>query len=217
MLRWLINLLFPPKCVLCRRILQKQETDLCRECRADAPEFTKSKRRIPFVAQWTGIWYYSGNVRGSIHRYKFSNARRYAAAYAKLLAVRLQKEEMDSFDILSWIPVSASRKRKRGYDQSQLLAEALGQELGCESVAVLKKYRNNPPQSTLTLQAERRANVLGAYRAVDPEFFRGKRVLLLDDIITTGATVSECARVLLTAGAKEVRCAAMAVADHKTK
>ena len=212
MLRWLINLLFPPKCVLCRRILQKQETDLCRECRADAPEFTKSKRRIPFVAQWTGIWYYSDNVRGIIHRYKFSNARRYAAAYAKLLAVRLQKEEMDSFDILSWIPVSASRKRKRGYDQSQLLAEALGQELGCEAVAVLKKYRNNPPQSTLTLQAERRANVLNVYAVADPALIRGKRILLVDDVVTTGATASECGKTLLIHGAKEITLATVAVA-----
>ena len=213
MLHRLLAILFPPKCILCRRVLKDNETDLCHACRKDTPEFIHPKRNIPFVAQWTGIWYYSDNVRGSIHRYKFSNARRYAAAYAKLLAVRLQKEEMDSFDILSWIPVSASRKRKRGYDQSQLLAEALGQELGCEAVAVLKKYRNNPPQSTLTLQAERRANVLGAYRLRCPETaVAGKRVLVADDILTTGSTLSECARMLKTAGASRVLCVCAAAA-----
>lgn len=212
MLRWLIHLLFPPKCVLCRRILQNQETDLCHTCRADAPEFTKSKRKIPFVAQWTGIWYYNGNVRGSIHRYKFANARRYAAAYARALAVQLQKEEMDSFDILSWIPVSRSRKRKRGYDQGQLLAEALGQELGCAPVAVLKKYRNNPPQSSLSLQAERRANVMNVYAVTDPGLIRGKRILLVDDVVTTGATASECGKTLLIYGAKEITLATVAVA-----
>ena len=84
-------------------------------------------------------------------------------------------------------------------------------------VKTLQKIRNTPPQSRIGDAARRRANVLGAYRAVDPKNFRGKRVLRLDDIITTGATASECARVLLTAGAKEVYCAAMAVADHNTK
>ena len=83
-----------------------------------------------------------------------------------------------------------------------------------EPVRCLKKIRNNRPQSTVTGQAQRRANVLNAYRAIKPEQFQGKRVLLLDDIITTGATASEAARVLLTAGAKEVCFAAVAAADH---
>lgn len=215
MLRWLTNLLFPPKCVLCRKILQKHETDLCHSCREDAPEFEKSKRKIPFVAHWTGIWYYRGNVRGSIHRYKFANARRYAAAYARLLAVQLQKEEMDSFDILSWIPVSRSRKRKRGYDQSQLLAEALGRELGCAPVAVLKKQRNNPPQSSISQEAERRANVMNVYGVTDPGLIRGKRILLVDDVVTTGSTASESGKTLLIYGAKEIFLATVAVAVKK--
>lgn len=212
MIRWLTKLLFPPKCVLCRKLLQKQETDLCRSCREDAPEFVKSKRNIPFIAHWTGIWYYRDHVRGSIHRYKFSNARRYASAYARLLAVQLQKEEMDSFDILSWIPISPARKRKRGYDQSQLLAEALGRELGCTPVAVLKKYRNNPPQSSISIQAQRRANVLNVYAVTDPGLIRGKRILLVDDVVTSGSTASECGKTLLIYGAKEISLATIAVA-----
>ena len=78
----------------------------------------------------------------------------------------------------------------------------------------LKKIRNNRPQSGITGQAKRRANVLGVYKATCPQEILGKRVLLLDDIITTGATAGECARVLLTAGAKEVHCAVVAAAHH---
>lgn len=215
MLRWLTNLLFPPKCILCRRILEKQQTDLCRNCRTDTPEFTKSKRRIPFIAQWTGIWYYRGNVRGSIHRYKFSNARRYAEPYARLLALQLQKEEMDGFDVLSWIPISRSRRRKRGYDQGQLLAEALGRELGCTPIAVLRKDRNNPPQSGISHAEARRANVLNVYSVSDPALVRGKRILLVDDVITTGSTASECGKTLLLYGAKEISLATVAVAVKK--
>jgi predicted amidophosphoribosyltransferase len=74
----------------------------------------------------------------------------------------------------------------------------------------LKKIRHNRPQSRITGEEKRRANVLGAYRVTDPAALPGKRVLLLDDILTTGATMSEAARMLKTAGAKEVHGAAVA-------
>ena len=83
-----------------------------------------------------------------------------------------------------------------------------------QPVSTLKKVRNNRPQSGIVGQAKRRANVLGVYRTVCPQEVRGQRVLLLDDIITTGATAGECARVLLTAGAKEVHCGVIAAARN---
>ena len=103
------------------------------------------------------------------------------------------------------------------YDQVELLAKAVGTELGMEPQKLLKKVRNNPPQSGITGEAERRANVLGAYRIKDGATVKGKRILLLDDIITTGATAGEAARVLLTAGAEQVYCGAVAVARRDGK
>ena len=84
-----------------------------------------------------------------------------------------------------------------------------------EPVPTLRKIRNNRPQSGIDGQAKRRANVLGVYRVICPQEVQGKRILLLDDIITTGATAGECARVLLTAGAKEVHCGFIAAASHQ--
>lgn len=213
MLQWLINLLFPPKCVLCRQLLSKNETHLCRNCRINAPEFTKSKRKIPFVAQWTGIWYYKDDVSKSIQRYKFSNSRQYAIAYAQQLAIRLQQEEMTDFDLLSWIPVSPQRKWNRGYDQGQLLAQALSQEMNCTCTQVLTKTIDTPPQSGIKDPSRRRANVVGAYRVRDIPLIRGKRILLLDDVLTSGATASECAKTLMFGGAKAVTLATVAVAE----
>ena len=86
-----------------------------------------------------------------------------------------------------------------------------------DCLCLLHKIRNNRPQSRIRGQAQRRANVLGAYVTVDQEKLAGKRILLLDDIITTGATAGECARVLLTAGAKDVYCAAVAAARSQKK
>ena len=209
---FLMELLFPPKCVLCRKLLKSGEIDLCRECRADAPEYAGKKINIRFLDSFAAVWYYEGNVRRSLLRFKFYNARSYGVSYGRILAMRLQREYPDGFDMLTWVPVSRLRKLRRGYDQVELLAKAVGRELGLSPVPTLKKIRNNRPQSRLKDPAARRANVLGAYRMLDDVDVKGKRVLLLDDILTTGATAGECARVLLSAGAKEVHCAAVAAA-----
>ena len=211
----LSNLLFPPKCVLCGSLLGKDETDLCRKCRIDSPECRKNNLKFSFLDSWAAVWYYDGYIRKSLHRFKFSRARHYAPVYGRFLAMRLQEEYPDGFDVLTWVPVSRWRKFTRGYDQVELLAEAVGRELSMEPVRTLRKNRNNRPQSGISGVEKRRANVLGVYRITDPELVQGKRVLLLDDIITTGATAGECARVLLTAGAKEVHCGCIAVANKR--
>ena len=208
------NLLFPPKCILCGRVLEKAELDLCRSCRVEAPVCPQGGGKLSFLDSWTAVWYYEGNVRNSLLRYKFHRARHYAPGYGRLLAMRLLTQYPDGFDLLTWVPVSRFRKFTRGYDQVELLARAVGAELGMKPVRTLRKIRNNRPQSGISGQAERRANVLGVYRVVSPETVRGKRIALLDDIITTGATAGECARVLLTAGAKEIHCGCVAAARH---
>lgn len=217
MLNRLFAFLFPPKCTLCRKILSKAETDLCHNCRANAPEFEKSKFHIPFVAGWTALWYYKGDVRSSLLRFKFYNARSYGAVYGKLLAMWLLQTHPEGFDLLTWVPIAPLRRLKRGYDQVELIAQSVGRELDISPRKTLRKIRNTPPQSGLENAAARRANVLGAYRVVSAEDLAGKRIVLLDDIITTGATASECARTLLTAGAKEIFCVAVAAAPQDTK
>lgn len=212
----LSNLFFPPKCVICGKLLETRETDLCHSCRCDTHEVGKYSFRFPHLAGWTALWYYEGSVRDSILRFKFGGRRSYAATYGRMLAMKLVREQVN-FDILTWVPISRLRKWRRGYDQVELLAQAIAQELNCQSLCTLQKIRNNRPQSSLSDAAQRRANVLGIYRVRQSQELLGKRVLLLDDIITTGATASECARVLRTAGVKEVFCAALAVASHQTK
>ena len=208
----ILNLLFPPKCILCGRILEKQETDLCRSCRTDSPQCLCKHKNFSFLDSWAAIWYYEKNIRESLLRFKFRRARHYAPVYGRMLAMRLLQLYPEGFDILTWVPISNVRRLKRGYDQVELLAMAVGRELGMTPVSTLKKIRNNRPQSGIEGQAQRRANVLGAYRIANPQQVQGKRILLLDDIITTGATAGDCARVLLTAGAKEVHCGVVAAA-----
>ena len=209
----LIRLLFPPKCVLCKKLLNPNETDLCHTCWEQAPVFSKEKINFSFVARWTAVWYYKDNVRNSLLRYKFGRRRSYASCYGRLLAMKLQNTNLHQPDVLVWVPVSRRRRMARGFDQVALLAEVVAKELGISAVPVLKKIRHTPPQSGLRSAAERRANVLGAYRLCCGQVaVIGKRILLADDILTTGSTLSECARVLKTAGAAKVfgLCAAAA-------
>lgn len=209
---WLTRLLFPPKCVLCGKLLEKEESDLCRQCRVEAPAYPNHKSAPQFLDSFAAVWYYEGNVRKSLLRYKFHNARSFAPAYGRFLAMKLLQTHPEGFDVLTWVPVSRRRKFRRGYDQVELIARAVGTELGMSPVRLLKKIRHNRPQSGISDAAQRRANVLGVYQVVPGQDIAGKRILLLDDILTTGATAGEAARVLLTAGAKEVHCAAVAAA-----
>lgn len=212
----LISLVFPEKCVLCGKLLKKGETDLCKVCRETAAEYSQGKLNVQFLDSFTAVWYYEGCVRRSLLRFKFHGARHYADSYGRLLAMRLLRDHPEGFDLITWVPVSFLRKLRRSYDQVELIAKAVSEELGIPCVRTLKKVRHNRPQSGLTSHPERRANVLGAYRCVAPEITKNKRILLLDDILTTGATAGECARVLLTAGGSEVHCAVVAATrKHK--
>lgn len=215
MISHFFELIFPRKCIFCRSILTKDQSDLCHNCRATAPEFTKPKRKIMFVAQWTAIWYYKGDVRSSIHRFKFGNSRGYADIFARHLAMKLQDYEfINNIDVVSWVPTSPLRRFTRGYDQSELLAYALGKELNVPVIKALRRFRHTPPQSAIHGISQRRANILNAYKAYNPEQLSDLRILLLDDIVTTGSTASECAKTLLLSNVKEVYLAAIAAASH---
>ncbi len=208
------ELLFPRKCVLCQRLLEKRELDLCGKCREETPGSQTGGRSVPHIQGLTALWVYEGAVRESLHRYKFTGARYYAPAYGRLLGMRVQ-QELPEAEVITWVPVSKQRRRQRGYDQSELLARAMGRELGLPVERFLEKFRDNQPNSALPKAEQRRANVLGVYRVKHMEALQGRRVLLVDDILTTGATASECARVLLTAGAKTVTLAAIAARGKK--
>ena len=105
--------------------------------------------------------------------------------------------------MVTWTPLSRKRKRKRGFDQAELLARTAAGELGLPARKLLEKEKDNGPQSHLEDEAARRANVQGVYRLTG-EDLSGLRVLLVDDVVTTGSTMGECARLLLEGGAAEV-------------
>jgi len=211
----ILDLLFPPRCVFCRRFLKKGETEICGHCKDSLPycEGDAVRQTGEFYARCISPLYYKAHVRASILRFKFQEATAYVGCYGKILAHCIEEQYGHRYDLITWAPVSARRKKKRGYDQAMLLAYATALELEDVAVETLVKTRDIPAQSTLAGGDARRANVSGVYMASDPELIDGKRILLIDDIITTGSTLSECARTLLMAGAEEVMCAVIARAE----
>ena len=210
-LNWLLDLLYPPRCAFCRRLLTGQERGVCRFCRPKLP-FVPADAQVQHfknVDQCLSPLYYYGSVRDSLHRYKFEGLTVYADIYSEFI-VKCIDENQISCDSITWVPLSRRRLRKRGYDQAELLAELIAKHLGQRPVRLLKKLRDTPPQSQTGSAEKRRANIAGAYACLRPERVQGKRILLVDDIVTTGATLSEAAKVLKKAGAKEVICATLA-------
>ena len=216
MIRKLVDLLFPPRCCFCKTLLADQETDLCHECRLTAPEYISEKRSVQNIAEWTSVWYYKGNVRTSIKRYKFWNARGYADFYGRMLALKLQTwEHTKQIDLITWTPISWLRRIQRGYDQSYLIAKVLCRELGTKPVSTMIRLRHSKPLSSLPGDSRRRDVIRNAYTCVNKRRFAGKNVLVIDDILTTGATASEVGRTLKAAGAAKVYFATVAVAPKE--
>ena len=210
-----LDLLFPPKCVFCGSLLGTKTDGLCRACMEKLPYLRGAAARSTgdFFTVCVSPLKYDGTVRRSILRYKFSGASENAEVYGRILADCIREHLSGQYDLITWVPLSKPRRRDRGYDQAMLLAMATALCLSDVAVETLIKARHVQAQSTLKGREERRANISGVFEAVDPDLVSGKRILLIDDIITTGATLSECARTLLMAGAESVACATLARSD----
>jgi len=209
--QWVVDLLFPPKCVFCRRIMPDSRSYVCSRCQKELP-FTTGRDVFvegEFFDKGVAPFFYRDKVRESVLRFKFYGMYYYSEAFGSYMADCIS-EHIELPDIITWVPVSKQRKRERGYDQAYLLAESVSEKLEIPLALALKKTVHNTTQSTIKDKEARKANVLGVYEITDPEPFIGKRVLLIDDVFTTGATVSECSRMLLTAGAENVSCAVFA-------
>lgn len=209
--RYIVELVYPWKCVFCDCVLQNGE--LCDECSKTLP-YTRGDsiyQKFPFVEKCVSPLYYKDSVRASIHRYKFYGCSAYCKEYGRLMAECVENNlDCGGINMVSWIPLSKKRLRTRGYDQAYLLAREISRTVDLPCVQTLKKVKNNAAQSTTRDAKQRRSNVAGAYELLPGADVDGKYVLLVDDVVTTGSTLSEAARVLKKAGAKGVYCVTLA-------
>lgn len=207
----ILELIYPPKCVFCCAVLNK--SDICDKCATDLP-YTKGDaiyQKFPFVDKCISPLYYKDKVRESVLRYKFKGAASYSKRFGAIMSECAENNlDCGGIDMISCIPLSRIRKKRRGYNQSELLAREIASRTGLSYAHTLKKVKDNTAQSTIKDSKKRAANVAGVYKPIDAQMLKGKRILLVDDVVTTGATLSECARQLKRSGAEAVFCLTLA-------
>lgn len=212
-----MDLLFPPRCVgcgregeflcvLCRHSLPRLDGALCPKC---SQPFQKGGvcspcQRWPLAIDGIRSPYrFEGVMRQAILGLKYQNLKVLSTPLAELLAHYWQSCPLPG-EVLVPVPLHPRRLRERGYNQAALLARALGERIGLPvEETSLRRYRAAPSQARAASAEERRANVAGAFLC-PPSSLEGKRVVLVDDVCTTGATLDAAARALKAAGARSV-------------
>ncbi|NLD87857.1 MAG: ComF family protein [Clostridiales bacterium] len=207
------NLLFKKKCIFCRRDIRGGgDVCVCLDCMLNLTKeggFERTLldgRRCLYALSYT-----KPSVAAAIKRFKFNGKIQYADTLGELIFLCVKDEDL--FDVITYVPCSILRRISRGYDQSRLLAEHVAKKLDKRATVTLRKIRHNRKQSTLK-EEEKAQNVKGAYRAIEKNII-GKRILLIDDIVTTGSTIMECGRTLAEAGARSIVYACAAFAGYR--
>ena len=205
----LLDLLFPPKCPFCQKV--QDAAGMCPACETSLPwtDEVHGLRTLRGGLLCAAPLWYEDSVREAIRRFKFHGGVSAAGPLGELIAQAAAERLSGEFDAVTWVPVSAKRLRQRGYDQSLLLTENACKLWGVEPERLLRKIRDNPPQSGLESAEDRWKNTQGVYEAAGEP--AGKRILLIDDVCSTGSTLVSAAGTLLAAGAAGVVCAAVAI------
>ncbi len=221
--------IFPNRCEFCGDVIEFNKT-VCNDCKS-LPEIElpacencgKSKNdcdcknRKNEYKMIVAPYYYKDKTVKAVHRYKESEMKFLSERFGRDIAecVKIRYSDI-CFDAVTFVPMRKWDERKRGYNQSKILAEIVSDRSGIPLMNLLVKTQRTKPQKRSTAR-ERKVNVFGAFDVTDKKYVNGKTLLLIDDVKTTGATLNECAKMLKIYGAKEVYCAALAIVNNKEK
>jgi len=211
-LKTLLDLIYPPVCHLCHQQLVENEEIICSNCWQNLPRIPldtslKSSQtgKSIFFQQTLSIWKFEESLPDVIHLFKYKGYTKLALELGRSMAFACHRnQEYQAADLLLPVPLHSARLRERGYNQSLLLCQRIGELTGFQVADnILVRIKNTPTQTRLNAQ-QRAQNVDQAFRVVSPDQVKGKIIILVDDVLTTGATLNACAFKLLKAGAKSV-------------
>lgn len=226
----LLYAVFPKRCDLCADVIELDKVrctacenqhritgDICKTCGCEADVCSCRKNASkPSYKEIIAPFYFEDNIVPAIHRFKLYGYKESAAAMgAEIAACVLERYSDIPFDYITFVPMTLKKEKKRGYNQSELLAKAVYNVLSkqyCELKfeKLLNKIRDTESQRGSTAK-ERKVNLFGAFDLTDGVNVHGKTVLLIDDVKTTGSTFNECSEMLKAYGAKSVYAASLAV------
>ncbi|MCJ7776381.1 MAG: ComF family protein [Desulfobulbaceae bacterium] len=244
LIRELADIIYPPRCAICRQFLWKGplinednslsfcptciadfrhiRSPLCPICGAPFPSEIKEDhpcedclRKRPFYDSAGAPYRYEGPILKAIHRLKYGAKSFLAGSLGPLLARFTEEWIKEPGRLLIMpVPLHAKRMRERGFNQSLLLARHVAKGLKSDlDFLSLKRVRYTLPQTRLA-KKERQRNVRGAFQLRNRDAVKGKTILLVDDVVTTGNTLNECARVLKKGGSGKVLCVSLARAGR---
>ena len=204
MLDFILDFLFPKKCVGCG----EEGSYFCEKCcnEIDFCQPVLVRMKAGPLEGVVAAGKYQGTLKEAIHIFKYEKVKDLADSLSEILAKVLRNKNIDFLQEYSFIPVPlfSKKEKERGFNQSELLGERLAEKSKIKlSLDVLLKSKDTPAQMGLKKKV-REKNLFGAFTIKDRREVRGKNIVLLDDVMTTGATLYECAKVLRRAGAKKV-------------
>lgn len=234
----IFSLVFPADCRICSvRLSNISRIPVCSSCLREPqpfqPEFFCAACRTPFLndkplddsgvcplcrlgANRFDAAYaygeYAGTLRKLIHLFKYDGVRSLAGDFSSMLRRALPRDE--DFDVIVPMPLHWYKRWQRGFNQAALMARGVAGRTGLPLVEAVRKTKKTDVQAGLT-RAERRRNVTAVFQVTKPAAIQGRHVLLIDDVLTTGATARSCADVLKRAGARKVSVLALARADRR--
>jgi len=229
----LANLIYPLRCASCGKSLAVADESgacgfcishirpnpkpYCRSCGRpfdDAHRLCPGCRTSPFYfSRAYSACLYEGALKEMIHAFKYKNNRILSSLFTALMTdfINDNREIIGTISVITYVPLHARRRQERGFNQSEALASGIARAFGIPVHSCLRKTSHTKNQSELP-RDERLVNVSGAFTADGPgaHAVKGRYVLLVDDVMTTGATLNDCSRALIEAGTQEVRCLTLA-------
>ena len=206
-LRNLINIIYVKTCIICNKKINRNISNTCEKC-SNILKYMKNEEiainfENKFYDKLISIFPYEGLIRNRILDFKFNNKAYFGQAFSDIILESLLNNKIRA-DYIIPVPIHKKRFFERGYNQSEIMARLIGKKLKIKFEShILKKIINSKPQSTLK-HIDRERNVLNTYCINNKFDLNEKRIILIDDVYTTGATVNECSRVLKARGVKEI-------------
>jgi len=204
MMKFLLDFIFPQHCLHCETFVDQSET-FCKKCLSQLEFVGEISSRKLFtnssLSQIFCAFRFDSVLQLAIHKWKYEGWTKLTPFFAAAMTKAVKASE---FDLIIPVPLHRVKKRDRGFNQSELLAKFIAEKTGIpHNPNAIQRRRYTKTQTKLSAE-ERMENVSEAFVAVKPEILQNKTVLLIDDVLTTGSTISECANVVLSAGANRV-------------
>jgi ComF family protein len=191
-----------PRCKKCSKPIDDETIKYCYDCTNNEHYYNKG---------WA-VWLYEGNIKKSLQRFKYNNNKNYGRIFAKEVVTLYNKEITEAkIDLIVPVPLYIKKQKKRGYNQAQIIANNISKylDIPCNNDCLVR-IKDTKPQKNLS-DKERINNTKKAFKVVMSSVVMDKKILICDDIYTTGNTINSCAKELLNSGAKEIYFCTLAI------